>query len=136
LSRIPRYDSIASVVPNTHSPLPQDLRVNTHASAIDGCEDRAKTLHSSLTCSAVFAFPSYDSEDIVKMQSQDPVISRFLIYFFIGRKPSKKEREGDKHVVIGMLCQWDRMELEQGRLFRKVNDPQQGQLQEFVLPKC
>lgn len=136
LSRIPRCDSISSVVPNNHSPLPQNLRVNALASAIDGCEDRVKTLHPSVTCSAVFSFPSYDSEDIVKMQSQDPVISRFLKYFLIGRKPSKKEREGENRVVIDMLRQWDRIELEQGRLYRKVNDPQQGQLQQLVLPKC
>ena len=49
---------------------------------------------------AVFSFPSYDPEDVVKMQGQDPVISRFLHYFKSGRKPTRKEREGETRTVV------------------------------------
>ena len=71
-----------------------------------------------------------------KTQSQDPVISRFLHYFKSGRKPTRKEREGETRTVIDMLRQWDRMDFTNDILYRSVMDPHQGQLKQLVLPKC
>ena len=45
------------------------------------------------------------------MQNQDPIISRFLKYFLIGQKLSKKERGGETRAVVDMLPQCERMEL-------------------------
>ena len=87
-------------------------------------------------CNTIYTLPKYDSEDVKKMQSDDPVIGQFLKYFETGVKPTRAERQKENRQVLDMVRQWDRMKFVDGVLRRQVNDPNEGLLRQLVLPQC
>ena len=122
LSRMPRRDT----------EVPTQLAIKVLDQAISEAEERPVVI-----CNSVYTLPKYDTEDLVKMQYEDPVISRFLVYYRSGHKPTRKERQNEDRLVIDMLRQWDRMSIDDNDLlYRSVKDPEDGQLKQLVLPQC
>ena len=76
------------------------------------------------------AFPALSPEELAELQRKDPDISRFLMYWRVGEKPKKCVQKG----VTQLLRQWHKMREENGVLYRKVRDPQGGEVKQLVLP--
>ena len=124
LSRLPR--------PGTE--VPPDVSVVALENAISA---KANVSELTVGCNAIYSLPKYEAEDIQKMQSNDPVIGPFLKYFIAGTKPNRKQRQAEPRHVLDLVRQWDRMKVSKdGVLYRIINDPHEGLLEQLVLPKC
>jgi transposase InsO family protein len=79
-------------------------------------------------------FPCHTREELVIMQQKDPTLQRFLHYWDKQEHPDAKQRKLETRPVLALLRQRDKLILKQGLLYRKVQDPQLGQLDQLVLP--
>lgn len=136
LSRMPMCNSHLAEIIDSGTGIDPAIQMVALQSAIRCIEEEGVT-HLGVNCDSLYTFPKYDSEEVARMQREDPIISRFLHYFTRNKKPTKKERALEERVVINMLRQRDRMFLDdQQVLYRTVKDPQAGGLKQLVLPKC
>ena len=63
------------------------------------------------------SFPSYSRSELIKMQQSDPVISSFLKFWRVGKKPDAKERK-DLSIGTHVLLQlWKQLKLKDGILY-------------------
>ena len=69
------------------------------------------------------------------MQIADPVISRLHYYRQNNRKPTPQERRGESRDAVTLLNQWDKVEEENGILYRIIQDPHCGQQKQLILPQ-
>lgn len=122
-----------SRLPKSGIDLPADVSLIT-------MEDVIQTSYNAHTavvdCNTIHTLLKYDSKDVKKMKSEDPVIGQFLKYFETGVKPTRAERQKENRQVLDMVRQWDRMKFVDGVLRRQVNDPNEGLLRQLVLPQC
>ena len=79
--------------------------------------------------------PQYSSTDLVRLQAEDPHISRFLQWWQKGHKPTQRQLGKEVKNVRKLLNDWDKMHEVDGVLIRKVQDPNEGELNQLVLPK-
>ena len=75
-------------------------------------------------------FPALSRVEIAELQSKDEDIGKFLTFFRAGERP-RCCAPG----VMKLVRQWRKMTEENGILYRKVSDPQGGEVKQLVLPR-
>ena len=116
--------------------LPQMLREETLTVAIDPCQLKVNQVAGEVRQSPEMTSetqPSFTHTEISELQRKDPVIKRFFHYWNLKRKPSYQERKQEPHDVLTLLRQSDRIDVD-GILYRTVQDPQEGNLKQCLLP--
>ncbi|KAL7849489.1 hypothetical protein SRHO_G00211120 [Serrasalmus rhombeus] len=76
------------------------------------------------------ALPIRRKVDLVALQSADPTIGAFLVYWGRGRPPSSEERAMEKKPVLGLVKHWKRIREQGGVLYRLTHGP--GEYKEFL----
>ena len=98
-------------------------------------EDVTNCAKQSLPGTGTMSFPSYSRSELIKMQQSDPVISSFLKFWRVGKKPDAKERKDLSISTRVLLQQWKRLELKDGVLYQTIVDPQEQEVRQLVLPE-
>ena len=71
------------------------------------------------------------------MQHTDSTIKQFLKYWNLQQQPSCQDQKKEGGVVpVSLLRQWDWICQKDGLLYRIVHDPQEGEIEQLILPKC
>lgn len=84
---------------------------------------------------AMQAMPGRSGSDLVRLQEEDPIIGIALKYWRRGRGPGPQERRQLSNLVLVLLRQWDRLEEEDGLLYRRVCRSDGGEkVLQLVLP--
>ena len=79
--------------------------------------------------------PSWDTEQLAKLQSVDATIKRLIYYRAIGRKPSPREKKTETRLTKQLLNQWDRIEEKKGVLYRSSSDNHGNKHLQLLLPE-
>ena len=79
--------------------------------------------------------PQYSSADLKKLQVEDPHIGRFFELWTLGHKPTQRLIGKEAKPVRKLLNNWDRMHEVDGVIFRRVQDPNEGALDQMLLLK-
>ena len=96
-----------------------------------------KVQRSSGTISAIDAFPLRQKADLLALQSDDPVISAFLVYWKRGHPPSAAERGTEAQPVLELVKQWKRIRDCRGVLYRLTHMPGENkELLQLLLPEA
>lgn len=98
---------------------------------------RTTTVSSALptTVRAVQALPSRSGPELLLLQEEDPTIGAALKYWRQGRGPGPQERRQLSKLILVLLQQWDRLEEQDGLLYRRVCRPDGGEeVLQLVLP--
>ncbi|KAI8517499.1 hypothetical protein Bbelb_035160 [Branchiostoma belcheri] len=79
--------------------------------------------------------PGFSQADLAQQQRDDPILDRVIHFVGRGRKPDRREREGEHREVNRILGQWDRLELRNGILYRRSFSRKADQaVKQAVLP--
>ncbi|KAI5629816.1 hypothetical protein C0J50_7867 [Silurus asotus] len=83
---------------------------------------------------AMQAMPGRSRSNLVRLQ-EDPIIGAALKYWCRGRGPGPQERRQLSNLVLVLLRQWDRLEEQDGLLYRRVCRSDGGEkVLQLVLP--
>ena len=83
------------------------------------------------------SFPSFVASDLVRLQELDSTIGPFKKFFSTGVYPNRKQRTETSKGVRKLCQQWDRIRMDgNGVLYRTVQDPEMGSLDQLLLPSC
>ncbi|CAC5422661.1 unnamed protein product [Mytilus coruscus] len=78
--------------------------------------------------------PSLDRLEIKDSQERDSVVGKFIEIWNTKRKPLRSEQRKFDKPLVTLLRQWDRIEVEDGLIYRVIIDPNHGQLKQLILP--
>ena len=74
------------------------------------------------------SLPHWDEDHLARLQRVDATISRLVHYRALGRKPSRRERQGDTRKTMQLLHQWERVVEKHGVRYRRcINNNNTGQ---------
>lgn len=73
--------------------------------------------------STIDAVPVRLPADLRTLQTKDPVISAFLVYWRRARPPNRQERTQEAQEVLELVRQWRRIREQEGILYREVQLP-------------
>ncbi|XP_062864418.1 uncharacterized protein LOC134326144 [Trichomycterus rosablanca] len=91
---------------------------------------------ASGTVSSIDAFPVRQKADLLALQSVDPVIGAFLVYWKSGQPPSAEERVTEAKPVLELLKQWKRIRDCGGVLYRVTHmSGERKELLQLLLPE-
>lgn len=84
---------------------------------------------------AMQAMPSRSGPELVLLQEEDPIIGAALKYWRQGQSPGPQDRRQLSKLVLVLLRQWDRLEEQEGLLYRRVYRSDGGEeVLQLVLP--
>ncbi|KAL1281970.1 hypothetical protein QQF64_000773 [Cirrhinus molitorella] len=85
---------------------------------------------------AVSVLSGYSAFDLCSMQEADPSIGLVIKFWGRGQRPGPEERRQLTKPVLTLLQQWNRLELREGVLYRKIFRPDGGEEgYQLVLPE-
>ena len=84
---------------------------------------------------ATGTLPSYTTEQLVNLQQKDECLSRLLKYWKEGKKPIYKTYKDEPRFVKKLLSKWDQLREKDSVLYREIEDPECGIIQQLLLPK-
>jgi len=87
------------------------------------------------TQATISAFPSHTHSDLHVLQEADPAIKEFLKFWTQQKRPDSVERRQVSKETLLLAKQWDRIQDQDGVLFRQVCDPERGEVLQLVLPR-
>ena len=113
-----------------HMQLPAELQVSISRQSLELGPARVFAEQYS----TVSTFPSYTVCELRDLQQNDPDISRYMeLSLSTGTKSCRKRKDESGPVKV-LLRQADYLSVEEGILYRNVNDPKLGRLHQLVLP--
>ena len=74
------------------------------------------------------SLPHWDEDHLARLQRVDATIRRLVHYRALGRKPSRRERQGETRKTMQLLNQWERVVEKHGVLFRRCTNNNTGQV--------
>ncbi len=108
------------------APLPSSMGEVAPGITVPNDVERACIKHhqqlSALT-SVIEAVPARGKADLQVLQAEDLVIQAFLVYWKRGGVPSALERTKESPAVLEMVRQWNRIQEQQGVLYRRSHVP-------------
>lgn len=113
LSRLPAFpapDSIEAVVPGISVPTEIKSALATH-------------LPGPVNIQAIDASPVRTRADLQLLQSDDPVLRAFLVYWRRGKPPTALERAKESPAVVELVRQWANIQEHGGVLYRQSHVP-------------
>ena len=113
-----------------HTQLPVELQVNISQQSLELGPVRIFAEQYS----TVSTFPSYTTNELRDLQRNDPDISRYMELHSSIDTQSRSQRKHESDAVKVFLRQANYLSVEEGILYRNVNDPKLGPLHQFVLP--
>ena len=117
--------------------LPSDLRSTIWKWNISVQTSQVIVQHEDQGVTITESMPFYSKQEISEMQHTDPTIKQFLKYWNVQQQPSHQDQKKEGGVVpVSLLRQWDRICQKDGLLYRIVQDPQEGEIEQLILPKC
>ena len=111
------------------TPLPASLQVNVLNNTVELGPARVQADFQS----SISSFPSLSSAEIAKLQQADPDIHRYL-HYHLSDGTCKQSRKYESPAVKVLLNQSKRLKIDNGILYREVQDPILGALHQVVLP--
>ena len=80
-------------------------------------------------------FPSYSKEELCKLQSSDPVISRIWHYLKKGHKPTCRQMRHETPKTRKLFRKWDKITEKDGILYLSSVYPNIGKVTQLLLPE-
>lgn len=98
----------------------------------ENCEEERRT--KTVADCGMICPSGYTKEEIVKLQTSDPVIGKVMNFLRQHKKPSRAERRSMPREGQKLVGQWGRLTLD-GALYRTTQDPRDGEVyNQLVLP--
>ena len=80
--------------------------------------------------------PGYSAQQLRKLQDEDIILARVIMYVERRMKPCRQERDEDPREVMAVLRHWDQLHLKNGVLFRRLMLPGDERSERLVTPAC
>lgn len=79
--------------------------------------------------------PRLPRAELVRLQAEDPSISRLFYFRNLNKKPNKDERQKESSETLKFVSEWDRIVKNNGLLYRKVTDKNGNSVNQLLLPE-
>ena len=134
LSRYPRHESvkidlIELVLPGTAIDPDHVIKVRCCKVQEAAAEASDKNLGSSPV------LPAFSFDELTKFQREDESLGVVLERFETGWEPGRVEPEPVNPLVQSWMREWDKLEIRNGVLYRRVQDPVLGIIYQFLAPE-
>lgn len=107
------------------SRLPAALVPASMEEVVSGISVPAEIKHvvAPVEVQAIDACPSRSKADLQRLQSEDPVLRAFTVYWRRGSPPTAPERSKELPAVLELVRQWANLVIHEGVLYRKTHVP-------------
>ena len=78
--------------------------------------------------------PQYSKDELAKLQGDDPDLARVRDIWKTGNRPTTRQLGRESKNVRKLLRKWDRIQEDQGVLYRRIFDTQTGEVAQLLLP--
>ena len=114
----------------------------THSTSLQGISDAAPKVNRVSVRSAIAVeatpatttLPGYTPEELARLQSEDPVISRLLVFWKHGAKPDLTQLRRETTATRNLIRKWDRIREKDGVFYLHSQDPLEGDRTQLILP--
>ena len=128
-------ETLAPTLESTH--LPGEVRAHLLESAVFLADNDEVTTRGSLmgpVSDATTWLPRWRTEQLSDLQKSDPAISRLIHSRQMGQKPARRERAGESREALKLISQWDRIQEDNGVLYRKTTGSDGRERRQLLLP--